>query len=45
MTIFGLGKLAPGVSAYVLMHFFGKLGFQEVAAIIDDAFADHLRAF
>jgi hypothetical protein len=45
MTIRGRAKSAPEVSVCVLAHVFGELGLQEVATLIDDAFADHFSAF
>jgi hypothetical protein len=45
MTIRGRAKSAPEVSVCVLAHVFGELGLQEVATLIDDALANHLRAF
>src|ERR1700681_983419 len=45
MTIRGRAKLSPEVSVCVLTHIFGEFGLQEVATLIDDAFADHFSAF
>ena len=45
MTIRGRAKSAPEVSVCVLAHIFGKLGLQEVAMLVDDTLANHLRAF
>jgi len=45
MTIRGRAKSAPEVSVCVLAHIFGKLGLQEVAILVDDTLANHLRAF
>ena len=45
MTIRGRVNSAPEVSVCVLAHVFGELGHQEVATLIDDALANHLRAF
>ncbi len=44
-SIRGRAKSAPEVSVRVLAHIFGKLGLQEVATLVDDALAHHLRAF
>ena len=45
MTIRGRAKSAPEVSVCVLAHIFGELGLQEVAMLVDDTLANHLRAF
>ena len=45
MTIRGRAKLSPEVSVCVLTHIFGEFGLQEVAMLVDDTFANHLRAF
>jgi hypothetical protein len=45
MTIRGRVNSAPEVSVCVLAHIFGEFGLQEVAMLVDDTLANHLRAF
>lgn len=45
MTIRGRAKSAPEVSVCVRAHIFGEFSLQEVAMLVDDTLANHLRAF